>query len=166
MSEPRRSPRPFRSPAGWIPILLLATALAGPSASVPPGPVRAGECLVLIDTDSFYCGLCLDGLLAFCRAIPPSRQEERVRAILLLRRSLRGAPDGAEARIALKKWDGFRRANGIRFPAFCDESRVFPDAGEAGGRILIFDRSAGALRTFRLPLKAAELAEVLSYLRQ
>jgi hypothetical protein len=165
MSDPSFARRSFTLRAGLI---LGALALTGPllpgAPAVPP-PVRGGECWVLIDLDAFYCGLCLDALTAFCRAVPSVLQEERLRGILLLRPPSASGSDAVQLRIALKKWDGFRKANDIRFPVFCDEGRLFA-ARENGGRIVLLDPAGRVLRGFGLPLKPKELAQVLSFLGQ
>jgi hypothetical protein len=146
--------------------VLLAPGLPGAAFVRPPGSERAGECLVLVDLDAFYCGLCLEALLSFCRAVPAALQESRVRAVLLLRPSSAGVPGSDLARIARKKWDGFRRANGILFPALCDEGRAFARPEKTGTSVLLFDGPAGAVKAFPLPLKPNELAEVLRFLGQ
>ena len=146
-------------------LLFIAPAeTAGPAR--PRGPERGGECLVLIDLDAFYCGLCLEALLAFCRAVPASLQETHVRGILLHRPAPAGRADADLVRIARKKWEGFRRANGIRFPILSDEARIFARPEKAGASVVLLDVPGGAVKTFFLPLKPNELAEVLRFLGQ
>ncbi len=143
------SPRALPSPAGRLPV-----------------PARAGECLVLIDVEAFYCGLCLEALLAFCRAVPAANQETRIRGVLLNQPASGGRTDAELARIGRKKWEGFRRANGIRFPVLADERGIFRRPEKAGASVVLFDVPGGAIRTFDLPLKPNELAEVLRFLGQ
>jgi hypothetical protein len=142
-------------------------AWIGGTGKVPPVPAASEqECLVLIDLDAFSCGLCLESLLAFCRAVPAAVQESRLRGILLLRPSAAGASSADPARIARKKWEGFRRANGIRFPALCDEARAFARPEKAGALVLVLDGPGSAVRSYPLPLKPAELADILRILGQ
>lgn len=145
---------------------LFAAAIAGAAAAPTAGPERGGECLVLIDLDAFHCGLCLEALLSFCRAIPAACQEAQVRAVLLLRPPSAGVSDADCVRIALKKWEGFRRANGIRIPVLCDEGRAFRLPEKSGASVMLFDGPGRAARTLPLPLKPKELAEVMRFLGQ
>jgi hypothetical protein len=152
---------------------LMMTAVAGvfPSSSVQtvPAPVARGAgdtCWVLMDFDGFSCGLCLDALVDFCRALPPSVQERRVRGILAYR-----APQGKEAAIrqagiVAKKWSGFRKANDIRFPVFIDAGRLFASGLGSGPAVLLFDENAGTLRMYPLPLHPAQLENILAILRK
>ena len=134
---------------------------------VPPlEPEKGGECLVLIDLDAFYCGLCLEALLSFCRALPASLQETRVRGILLHRPAAAGLTDADLVRIARKKWEGFRRANDIRFPILSDEARIFMRPENSGASVVLLDVPRGEVRMLFLPLKPKELAEVLRFLGQ
>jgi len=164
MSERRPRFRRSGTVLGWIAAAFLSAAPA--AAGPPPDPERGGECLVLIDLDAFYCGLCLEALLAFCRAIPAALQESRVRGILIHRPPSAGLSGAEILRIARKKWDGLRRAHGIRFPVLADEARIFQRPEKAGASVVLLDVPGGAVRTFLLPLKPAEVAEVLRFLRQ
>jgi hypothetical protein len=158
-----RPARAFRAVAAAF----LAAAITGASPPRPAAePARGGECLVLIDLDAFHCGLCLEALLSFCRAIPAARQEAQVRAVLLLRPPSAGVSDSDLVRIALKKWEGFRRANGIRIPVLCDEGRAFRIPEKSGASVILLDGPGRAARTLPLPLKPKELAEVIRFLGQ
>lgn len=151
-------------------ILTAAACLAGLSAGIfalPTGEVRPpGACWVLIDFDSFSCGLCLDALLDFCRALPVRVQEKHVRGILTYRPGTTEGRTGIQAGIVRKKWDGFRKANDIRFPAFLDESQYFAGCVRNGGGVLLFDERTRVLKTFFFPLKKSQLEEVLDFLGQ
>ena len=157
-----RPARPFRAVAAAV----LAAVVAGASAPRPAAPARGGECLVLIDLDAFHCGLCLESLLAFCRAVPAACQETQVRAVLLLRPPSAGVSDADLVRIALKKWEGFRRANGIRIPVLCDGGRAFRPPEKSGASVILLDGPGRAARTLPLPLQPKELADVLRFLGQ
>jgi hypothetical protein len=161
------------SAGGRAVTVLLSIALAGMTLMIsaeaaPPGlqseDARGASCWILIDLDGFSCGLCLEALLAFCRAIPEELQERGVRGILAFR-----APQGKDAAarqtgILTKKWNGFRKANDIRFPAFVDVGGVF--AGQPAASVFLFDESAGTLRAFPLPLRQGQLEIVLAVLRK
>jgi hypothetical protein len=165
MNEPRRKVRTLYAffLAVWAGLFAAPT---GAAPAAPAGWEKGGECLVLIDLDAFYCGLCLEALLSFCRAVPAAVQESRVRAVLLLRPASAAVSDADLVRIALKKWDGFRRANGIRFPVLCDEGRAFRLPDNAASAVLLLDGAGRTVRTLPLPLKPKELAGVLRFLAQ
>ncbi len=145
---------------------LLVAAAAAAVKPQKPRPERGGECLVLIDLDAFYCGLCLEALLSFCRAVPSAIQESQMRGILLGRPASSGRTDDDLARIARRKWDGFRRANDIRFPVLSDAGRVFRLSGKAGVAVVLLDDPGRAIRCYPLPLRKNELAAVLRFLGQ
>jgi len=131
-----------------------AAALSSPKSS----------CWIFMDIDSFFCPPCLQPLLDFCRALPARVQEEQVKGILVY-----GPPDDkrqAEQRplILRKKWQGFRKANDIRFPAVVDGSHFFQGLLKAGLGILLFEEEKQMLRYYSLPLKAGQLDEILGFL--
>ena len=159
----------------WVAVaaVLMLTAVAGMFPASPvqaePAPVARGAgnaCWVLMDFDAFSCGLCLDALVDFCRALPQTVQERCVRGILACR-----APQGKEAAarqagIIAKKWNGFRKANDIRFPVFIDAGHLFAAGLGSGPAVLLFDENAGTIRLYPLPLRQAQLEDVLAILRK
>jgi hypothetical protein len=100
----------------------LASWYAG--TAMTPGPPPAADekaaCWVLADMDSFFCGPCLEHLLAFFRAVPARVQEDRVRGILVFGAGRTAEDTRRRGEIVRTKWRGFSRANGIRVPASVD----------------------------------------------
>jgi hypothetical protein len=164
MNEARRDSLVRAFVAGAASLCVFAAAARG--ASPRPVGERGGECWVLLDLDAFSCGLCLESLLAFCRAIPAGLQETRVRGVLLLRPPSPNVSDASLVGIALRKWEGFRRANDIRFPVYCDQDRAIRGPGKAGVAVMLLDGPGRSLRTLPFPLKPKQLAEVLRFLGQ
>jgi hypothetical protein len=156
--------------------VLAVSAAAAVSVFVPVIPAGGGAvsaaagggntAWVLIDFDSFSCGVCLEALVGFARAVPQLIQEKCVRGILVRRSQGSGESAIREAGILAKKWNGFRKANDIRFPVFIDGGRFLANDLAAGPAVLLFDESAGTLRAYPLPLRPGQLEEVLAILRK
>jgi len=146
--------------------------LFGPSSSVPmngawPETAAGMErscCWVLMDIESFYCGPCLEPLLAFCRALPSRVQEDRVRGILVYDAAGGNEHSKLRSRIVLKKWQGFRKAHDIRFPAVADAGPFFRDFLKDGIVILLVHEARSVLVTYALPLKSGQLDEIVDCL--
>jgi hypothetical protein len=149
-----RSFRPF-----FVPVLILCAAEAGWAAA------PRYQCWLLIDFDAASCSLCLEPLLAFCRALPAAVQEGRIMGIVVYGAPADPKEAGRKRKIMEAKWDGFQRAHGFRFPAVLDDGPVFRrwlDKGAA--RVLFFDGTARAVREFELPLPPGRFDEMLSLL--
>jgi len=171
MTERSLSRGPARRALGGAALLAAAIALiaagrpdrGAPSAASPPAAERS-SCWVLVDMDSFFCGSCLEHLLAFSRAVPARIQEDRVRGILIL-----GAPGSPEAagrrgQIVRAKWQGFSRANDIRFPAAVDADGAFAGPLKAGFGVLVFDARSAAVRGYPWPVPRGGIEEILRIL--
>ena len=129
-----------------------------------PGGGERSSCWILVDMDTFFCGSCLEHLLAFSRAVPARIQEERVRGILVFGGS--GNPEEAKRRVQVirTKWQGFSRANDIRFTAAVDADKAFAGLVKAGIGVLVFDARAGEVRRYPLPVPRGGLEEILRVL--
>ena len=156
----------------WARALVCAVAIFLPAARCGrPGTTRFAPAdgpksmgLVLVDVESFFCGACLDPLLEFCRAIPVRVQEDRLRGILVFGAGPSSEDAEIRARIVATKWQGFSKANGIRFPALADTDRAFREMLKTGAAILIFAERTRTVRWFPLPLSKDRLEEVLRIL--
>ena len=138
---------------------------AGAEAGVPSlTSEQRSSCWVLVDMDSFFCGSCLDHLLGFSRAVPARVQEERVRGILVFGGSDSPEATRRRAQVVRTKWQGFSRANDIRFPAAVDVDRTFAGLLKAGVGVLVFDARAGAVRRYPLPIPRGGLEEIMRIL--
>lgn len=139
-----------------------AASTSAPATQAAAVPKAA--CWVLVDMDSFFCGPCLEHLLAFARAVPARVQDDRVRGILVFNPGR--APDDARRRaeVVRTKWQGFSLANGIRFPASIDADGAFAALAKAGVGVLVFDPAAGVVRRFPLPVPARALEEIVRIL--
>jgi hypothetical protein len=116
-----------------------------------------------MDIEAFYCGPCLEPLLALCRALPARVQEERVRGILVYGAAGR---EHSELRslIVLKKWQGFRKAHDIRFSAVADTGPFFRGFLRDGIVILVVHEARSVLASYALPLKPGQLEEIVEAL--
>jgi hypothetical protein len=130
----------------------------------PPASEQRSSCWVLVDMDSFFCGACLDHLLEFSRAVPARVQEERVRGILVFGGSAGPEETRRRAEVVRTKWQGFSRANDIRFPAAVDADMAFSGLLKAGIGVLVFDARAGAVRRYPLPVPRGRLEEIMRIL--
>jgi hypothetical protein len=156
--------------------VIAGCAAAAAAVLLPPAPIRgiAGPATmrggnsgwVLVDFDSFSCGLCLEALVGFTRAIPQVIQETCLRGVLVRRSRARGEEGARETAILAKKWAGFRKANDVRFPIFIDDSRFFANDLALGSTVLVFDEGAGTLRAYPLPLRPCQVEEILAVLRK
>lgn len=143
----------------------LASWYAG-TALIPHSPAAQPKaaCWVLADMDSFFCGPCLEHLLAFFRAVPARIQEDRVRGILVFGAGRTAEDTRRRAEVVRTKWRGFSQANGIRVPASVDADGAFAGLAKAGVGVLVFDPKAGAVRRFPLPVPARALEEIVRIL--
>jgi len=169
MSE--RRPRHF----GAVPGILGGFVMAGVLFFFPSGaaigaaaPALSGagrsSCWVIMDIESFFCPPCLQPLLDFCRALPAVVQEERVHGILVSRAPEAGERAGRRRLIVQKKWLGFRQANDIRFSAVMDDSRFFSGMLKGGFMILLLDEETQSLKGYALPLRSAQIGELMGHL--
>ena len=145
-------------------LLLLAflSCVATSSASLP-API--GRCWLVIDFDAISCPACLDQILSFCRALPAEVLEERVMGIVVFGRALTAEEGARRRRIAEIKWDGIRRANGLRFPSVLDDGPVVRSwLNRGAAKIVCFDGKARMLREYDLPLVQRRFDELLAIL--
>jgi len=165
MIEIGRAGRWARAVVCAVAICLPGARCGRPGAMHPApadGPKSMG--LVLVDVESFFCGACLEPLLEFCRAIPVRVQEDRLRGILVFGAGPSSEDVEIRARIVAAKWQGFSKANGIRFPAFADADRAFRGTLKTGAAILIFAERTRTVRWYPFPLSKPRLEEVLRIL--
>jgi hypothetical protein len=142
-----------------------AAGAADETAGIPASALeQRSSCWVLVDMDSFFCGTCLDHLLAFSRAVPARVQEERVRGILVFGGAATPEETRRKAQVVQTKWQGFSRASGIRFPASVDADMAFSGLLKAGVGLLVFDARAQTVRRFPLPVPRGGLEEILKIL--
>jgi hypothetical protein len=147
---------------------LCAAALSLVSLGLLSGPSSAAGmdrscCWVLMDIESFYCAPCLEPLLALCRALPARVQEERIRGILVYGSS-GGERSELRSRIVMKKWQGFRKAHDIRFPAVMDTGPFFRGFLKEGIVVLLVHEERSVLACYTLPLKSGQLEEIVEIL--
>ena len=165
MIEAGRPGRWARAAVCAAAILLPAARCGRPGAPRPSSPAASKiRGWVLVDVESFFCGACLEPLLEFCRAVPARIQEERLRAILVFGSGPSSGDAESRARIIQTKWQGFSRANDIRFPALADMDRAFKETLKAGAGLLIFAEETRAVRWYPLPLSKPRLEDVLRVL--
>ncbi len=148
------------------------TVMVGPfriadrlSSAGGEGDARGGRgcfAIVLIDADSLACSPCGAALMEFCRAVPPDVQEDRVVGVLTFREGVE--PDLRRARIARTRWNGYSRANDIRFPVTVDETHALDRLSEEGTTVLLFDISTGNLKRWTAPFSPGALQEMTRYL--
>jgi hypothetical protein len=93
-----------------------AAGAADETAGIPASALeQRSSCWVLVDMDSFFCGTCLDHLLAFSRAVPARVQEERVRGILVFGGAATPEETRRKAQVVQTKWQGQRHPlSGLR----------------------------------------------------
>ena len=93
-------------------------------------------------------------------------QEEQVLGVLV-----DGGAGGAskpELRpfILLKKWEGLRRAYGIRIPAVIDADDIFGGRLNGGVVVLLVHEARSVLTAFSLPLKPGQMDEIIGLLAE
>ncbi len=142
------------------------------SSAAPPNKDRTEtargmdrcRCWVLMDIESFYCAPCLEPLLALCRALPARVQEDRILGVLVYEAAGGSERSELRSRIVLKKWQGFRKAHDIRFPAVADTGPFFRGFLKDGIVILLVHEARSVLASYTLPLKSGQLEEIVETL--
>jgi hypothetical protein len=140
-----------------VAVVVLLAALAGALAigRVRPGSAGAARpgrpALVLVDVDGLACSPCQEPLLQLARSLPAAVQEERMIGVLLLPRGAGRANDERNAAIALARWKGFGRVNGVKFPAVVDGTHSFGLPEGSILAILVFDEESGRMLSFAPP---------------
>jgi hypothetical protein len=144
---------------------LTRSAPAAGSASLSVAPNAVGiRCWIVLDLDSLSCSPCLEPLLDFRRVLPERVQEERIMAVLVTGRSSGDETGRRRATIARKKWQGYSKANGIRFAGVVDEAGFFRAPLQAAAVLLLFDRENGRLKAYPFPLRPGQIDEIMAVL--
>jgi hypothetical protein len=146
--------------------LFTGCSSSGPADTARPSASSGNRtiCWVFFDFDSLFCSPCLAPLLEFCRSLPVSIQEDRVRGILVYGARPDRESDGQYARIVQKKLRGFAKANSLQFPIVLDGLHVFNNLAKSSVRALLFDDNHQAMKAYGFPLKPGERGEIMQLL--
>jgi hypothetical protein len=151
--------------AGWkvwpIAAVMAFLSLASPGQSPPSRVDRL--VLLLIDVETLACAPCSAPLDELGRALPSSVLAERLKGILIYRDPDLQGPSGRRGRIARVRWSGFARGHEVRFPAAFDDGQSFQIEFGAGFAAILVDFEAGTVRKIPGPIRAREIAEIVSF---
>lgn len=120
--------------------------------------------LVIIDYKDFFCPLCLEPLMAFCRALHSYGQEELALGVFIYRNQEKeGNPDRL-IRIVENQLRGFITGNNIKFPVILDKCHVFEKLNSEETDIILIDHSRKLIKKYKFPLTKKQINEI--FLRQ
>jgi len=173
-SKDRPMRRPFRRLVGILLVFALAACLCPSVPWAAEGqqsigldaahPTGKNICWFLLDFDAIFCAPCLAPLFDLCRALPAIVQERQVRGVLVYSSPPDKERAERRAKIVRKKWQGFMKANDIRFPVAFDDAHVFNYLSKSGALLLLFDFDLHVIKKYGFPLTREQLNEILELL--
>lgn len=108
--------------------------------------------LILIDSSSFFCPLCLESFIGFCEILQSKGWVSSTFGVLIYNESDNEKDTKNYVKMLEKQLRGFLSANNIQFPIILDKFQVFDDLNIPGAVVILFDKSRKMVKRYKLPL--------------
>ena len=119
--------------------------------------------LVLMDSSSLNCSLCLQSLTEFIGVINANRLEDSVLGVMIMDKRKEEEDLERHRKIAEKRLKGFVSGNNIQFPFLLDVEGIFrPFIKDASATLIVLNSQNKTVEKYEFPLSKSQLSSIIN----